>query len=104
MKFRPPCFPWYLHCIRQLESKCLGLALPHLLAKKYEISVIFLSKLRRRVLSSVRMGGGEVVSVGGVFWWKPQSAAVLTEVWEDLVLLLHTMEEKQVSAFKWNIV
>ena len=35
--------------------------------------------------------------MGGVFWWKPQSAAVLTAVWEDLVLLLHTMEEKQVS-------
>ena len=38
-----------------------------------------------------------MVSEGGVFWWRAGSEAVLSEVWKDLVLLLHTMEEKQVS-------
>ena len=62
MKFRPPCFPWYLHCIRQLESKCLGLALPHLLAKKYEISVIFPLETPTQspfISENGRRGGGE---------------------------------------------
>lgn len=45
----------------------------------------------------MRGGGGEVVSEGGVFWWREECEGVLRVVWEDLVLLLHTMEEKQVS-------
>lgn len=42
-------------------------------------------------------GGGDVMSEGGVFWWKREYEDVLSTVWEDLVLLLHTMEEKQVE-------
>lgn len=42
--------------------------------------------------------GGEVMSEGGVFWWRKECEDVLSAVWEDLVLLLHTMEEKQVRA------
>ena len=49
-----------------------------------------------RVLLSVRGGGRELVSEGGVFWWRVKSEGVLGEAWDDLVLLLHTMEEKQV--------
>lgn len=50
-----------------------------------------------RVLCSVRgEGGGDVMSEGGVFWWKGEYEDMLSAVWEDLVLLLHTMEEKQV--------
>ena len=39
----------------------------------------------------------EVVSEGGVFWWRCQNDVQLTEVWDDLILLLQTMEEKQVQ-------
>ena len=49
-----------------------------------------------RVLCSVRGGRGEVVSDGGVFWWRGECEGVLSAVWDDLVLLLHTLEEKQV--------
>lgn len=52
-----------------------------------------------RVLCSVRSESvGEVMSEGGVFWWRRDCEDVLSAVWEDLVLLLHTMEEKQVRA------
>lgn len=50
--------------------------------------------LLHRVLTSVR-GGGEVVSEGGVFWWSVECDGALRAVWEDLLLILDTMEEKQ---------
>ena len=37
------------------------------------------------------------MSEGGVFWWRSECEGVLSAVWDDLVLLLHTMEEKQVQ-------
>ena len=49
-----------------------------------------------RVLLSVRGEGGDVMSEDGVFWWRRECEGVLSAVWEDVVLLLHTMEEKQV--------
>ena len=49
-----------------------------------------------RVLSSVREGGEEVMSEGGVFWWCSEYEDELCAVWEDVVLVLHTLEEKQV--------
>lgn len=51
--------------------------------------------LLHRVLTSVR-GGGEVVSEGGEFWWSVECDSALGAVWEDLLLILDTMEEKQV--------
>jgi hypothetical protein len=53
-----------------------------------------------RVLSSVKGGGGEVMSEGGVFWWRRECEVVLSAVWEDVVLVLHTLEEKQLHIVK----
>ena len=63
-----------------------------------EIASLSLSALSGsyRVLVSVREGG-EVVSEGGVFWWRKENEDLLNAAWQDLVLLLHTMEEKQVG-------
>ena len=36
------------------------------------------------------------MSDGGVFWWRGECEGVLSAVWDDLMLLLHTLEEKQV--------
>ena len=36
------------------------------------------------------------MSEGGVFWWRRECEVVLSAVWEDVVLVLHTLEEKQV--------
>ena len=54
------------------------------------------------VLVSVRGGAGGVVSSsreggGGVFWWSPECDKELGAVWDDLILILETMEEKQVK-------
>lgn len=46
---------------------------------------------------SVKEREDEVISEGGVFWWRKEDKVSLTHVWDDLVLLLHSMEEKQVS-------
>jgi len=48
------------------------------------------------VLVSVEESVGELVSENDVFWWACQYTATLKRVWDDLVLLLETMEEKQV--------
>ena len=53
-----------------------------------------------RVLSSVRGGGKEVMSEGGVFWWCSEYEDELCAVWEDVVLVLHTLEEKQLHIVK----
>lgn len=43
-------------------------------------------------------GGGEGVSSSNwVFWWESGSAKQLTAIWDDLVLVLETLEEKQVQ-------
>ena len=36
------------------------------------------------------------MSEGGVFWWCSKYVDELCGVWEDVVLVLHTLEEKQV--------
>lgn len=41
-----------------------------------------------------------MVSDDGVFWWKKKNEVILTIVWDDLVLLLHTMEETQVGGVR----
>ena len=45
----------------------------------------------------IREGGKERVSSGNwVFWWEAESEKQLAAVWNDLVLVLETLEEKQV--------
>ena len=53
--------------------------------------------LLHRVLGSVRGGGWEMVGEGGVFWWGREWEGELDAVWTDLLLILETMEEKQVE-------
>ena len=49
------------------------------------------------VLDSVRDGGvEEVASAENLFWWSSEYRQELVTVWNDLVLVLETMEEKQV--------
>ena len=49
------------------------------------------------VLCSVQNGtDGSIVSDGHVFWWDKESMEDLQGVWNDLILVLETMEEKQV--------
>lgn len=51
------------------------------------------------VLDSVRSGGEEEVSSEErVFWWASECKQELEWVWDDLVLVLETLEEKQVCA------
>lgn len=84
-----------------------GLASPESLSRK---RCMFLVQC---VLASVRgAGGGEegvasvrgagggkegVASGGWVFWWSATSDEALRTVWDDLILILQTMEEKQVK-------
>lgn len=55
------------------------------------------------VLASVRgeeEGGGEVgvlVAKGGVFWWSGKCSKELGSAWDSLMLIIETMEEKQVG-------
>ena len=42
-------------------------------------------------------GGGSVSSSNWVFWWETGSAKLLMAIWDDLVLVLETLEEKQVQ-------
>ncbi len=55
--------------------------------------------LVRSVLASVRelKSNDCVVSDQQVFWWSKDCEALLSKAWDDLVLILETMEEKQVS-------
>ena len=39
------------------------------------------------------------MSEGGVFWWCSEYEDELCAVWEDVVLVLHTLEEKQVREY-----
>ena len=49
------------------------------------------------VLLSVQKSSGEAVSSASwVFWWDSESAKQLLAIWNDLVLVLETLEEKQV--------
>ena len=49
------------------------------------------------VLVSVQRSGGRAVSsTEWVFWWEEESAKPLLAIWNDLVLVLETLEEKQV--------
>jgi hypothetical protein len=52
------------------------------------------------VLMSVKRGGvggeEELVADGGVFWWRIESGKELSLAWDSLILILETMEEKQV--------
>ncbi len=52
--------------------------------------------LLRRVLKSVQESNAVDMAGQGVFWWREPHAKRLEAVWDDLVLLLETMEEKQV--------
>ena len=54
--------------------------------------------LLHRVLMSVQVKSCEeaLASPGWVFWWSKHSGKELRIVWDDLVLILETMEEKQV--------
>lgn len=45
----------------------------------------------------VASSDGAVVSEGWMFWWSTESEEKLAQVWSDLVLVLETMEEKQVG-------
>ena len=47
------------------------------------------------VLVSVGEEGG-VTSDGGVFWWSVDKESELKKIWSDFMLLLETLEEKQV--------
>ena len=54
--------------------------------------------LVRSVLESVeRSSVGSVASAGRVFWWDKDCEKQLRKAWDDLVLVLETMEEKQVG-------
>ena len=49
-----------------------------------------------RVLRSFSGGDKSVAFPGGVFWWSKEEERELTVVWQDVRLLLETLEEKQV--------
>lgn len=51
------------------------------------------------VLNSVQSdnGSSSVASDENVFWWEKETVEDLQKVWNDLILILETMEEKQVS-------
>ena len=53
--------------------------------------------LLHRVLGSVQGGGWEGVGEGEVFWWGREWEGQLDAVCSDLLLILETMEEKQVE-------
>lgn len=55
--------------------------------------------LLRCVLSSMQSSSESIMSDGGVFWWERESVKDLQGVWNDLILVLETMEEKQVRYF-----
>ena len=68
-----------------------GLVSPDSFARKRALYLV------RSVLDSVRGGGvEEIYSEESVFWWTPECKQELASVWDDLVLVLETMEEKQV--------
>lgn len=81
-----------------------GLMSPHPLARKRCMFLLqcVLASVRREGGGEGGRGEGEVVVVveaeecGGVFWWSVECERDLAPVWDDLVLMLETMEEKQV--------
>ena len=69
----------------------VGLTSPDPLSRKRSMYLLHC------VLVSVQKAGGESVSSAShVFWWEKESAQRLQTVWNDLVLVLETLEEKQV--------
>jgi len=68
-----------------------GLVSDDPLARKQSMHLV------RSVLESVESGSvGSIASSGHVFWWDKDCAKQLKKAWGDLVLILETMEEKQV--------
>ena len=64
--------------------------------------------LLHRVLASVKQPAlngakGALASGGWVFWWNDGHARELQASWDDLVLLLETLEEKQVNTYRLHV-
>ena len=52
------------------------------------------------LLSAHSLKEAEIVcSQGSIFWWGKEYSSRLRNVWDDLILILETMEEKQVNIF-----
>ena len=49
------------------------------------------------LLSALDCKTSDICSEGQVFWWAAENTKQLKSVWDDLILVLETMEEKQVN-------